>query len=305
VPGTPVVGDESNPAGFYEPRWVVDLHRRLLTRAVVGTLDADPRAYDHLQDRLGPQHRRLLREWLEERLAEQPRLIVKDPRGVWFKDLWSDVAAELEVPIGFLTMLRHPAEVSGSRGKYYGRSPEQARPGEDVTRVGGWVNVALTAERITRGSPRAFVRYADLLGDWRGVLRGVSDRLDLSLDPGPDAEVHPADEFVDPALRRVRISWDDLSLPDQLRDLGERTWRTLTRLADSGEDPAALAEADVLREEFGLLCDHALALSRPAVRRIEARARRRARKKAEAGAAAAAGAAPRPRAVLGRLPRRR
>ena len=39
-----IAGKESNPSGFYEPRWVVNFHRDLLRKVDVRTLDADPDA---------------------------------------------------------------------------------------------------------------------------------------------------------------------------------------------------------------------------------------------------------------------
>ena len=39
----------------------------------------------------------------------------------------------------------------------------------------------LFTERATRGAPRAFVRYEDLLDDWTRAVAGVGDRLDLDV----------------------------------------------------------------------------------------------------------------------------
>ena len=294
VPGRAIGGNETNPSGFYEPRWVVDLHKRLLERTEVATLDADPRAYARVQAGLGPRPREVLRTWLAERLLEQPRLVVKDPRGVWFKDLWSDVAADLDVPISFLTMLRHPAEVSGSRQRYYSKSSSRERSTDDVTRIGGWLNVALTAERVTRGAPRVFVRYADLLEDWRPALSRVAEDLDLVLDPGPEVHPHAVDSFIDPALHRVRIDWDDVPLPEQLRQVGDRAWHAFSRLAEAREDAGALAEVDAVREAYETLSEQALALHRQTLRRLEAEARRKGRVQGRKEAEAASRAVPGP-----------
>ena len=44
VPQPEVVADATNPKGFGEPRWVVDLHHELLQRSNVQVSDARPRA---------------------------------------------------------------------------------------------------------------------------------------------------------------------------------------------------------------------------------------------------------------------
>ncbi len=48
------------------------------------------------------------------------------------------------------------------------------------------------------------------------------------------AQVH---KFIDPSLRRVTLTWDDVDVPASLRDLAEETWQTLDGLADEGGTP--------------------------------------------------------------------
>ncbi|MGZ4436428.1 MAG: sulfotransferase family protein [Nocardioidaceae bacterium] len=279
VPGKAIPGNETNPSGFYEPRWVVDFHRSLLERATVGTLDPSPDVLERMANATAkPQVRERLRTWLGDRLEEQPLLVVKDPRTIWFRDLWVDTARELGVEPGFVTMLRHPAEVSASRQKYYTSAKDVVSRADDVHRIAGWVNVALTAERVTQGSPRNFVRYTDLVADWRSVLTRIGQTHDLHYTPDLDVAPHPVDEFIDPSLHRVQVDWSDVQIPAHLRDLGERSWNALTRLADEGEAADAVAEAETLRAEYAQLVEDAVAVSRGAIRRAEAAARRKARR---------------------------
>jgi hypothetical protein len=293
----PVVGpNETNPSGFYEPRWVVDFHRELLDRAVVHTLDASPAARERARS-VGerPAVRRRLQTWLTGKLDEGDQLIVKDPRIIWFRELWVDTARELGIDPGFVTMLRHPAEVSGSRQRYYGRttSVDEARArADDTNRIAGWVNVALYSEEVTQGSKRIFVRYADLIQDWRDAVRRVGRELDLSYHPGPETSPHSIDDFIDPDLRRIRIDWSDLDVPDQLRDLGERTWGALSALADDSEADAALGALAELREEYGRLEADAVAIARQSVWRSGVEGRRKGKRSGKRGGGAAKTAGP-------------
>jgi hypothetical protein len=42
------------------------------------------------------------------------------------------------------------------------------------------------------------------------------------------AEVH---RFIDPSLRRVTMTWDDIGVPDRLRELADETWQALDAIA--------------------------------------------------------------------------
>ncbi|MEZ5096240.1 MAG: sulfotransferase family protein [Nocardioides sp.] len=266
-------GNETNPAGFFEPRWVVNFHRKLLTRADVRTLDTDPAAFERMAKLTGdPAVRDELAAWLAGHLESKDRLVIKDPRLVWFRDLWVDVARAAGVEPGFVMMLRHPSEVSSSRSEYYNAG--------EVTGVAGWVNVALMTERLTSGSPRALVLYPELTADWRAQLTRVRDQLGIELEPDPSVTPHPVDDFIDPQLRRMRAGWADSHVPGFLRDLGDRTFDALASLA--GEDPAtgttpALTE---LAQEYTHLHADCLAVVKPHTTRARTQAARRAARRA-------------------------
>ena len=278
VPGRAIRGNPRNPSGFYEPRWVVDFHRKLLDRNNVSNLDSSPDGLERMSQATAKQDvRETLRSWLAERLEEQPRLVVKDPRTIWFRDLWVDTARELGVEPAFVTMLRHPAEVSASRRVYY-NNPDEVSRGDEVNRIAGWINVAVMAERVTQGSPRSFVRYTDLVADWRQVLGRLGDTLHLDYDPVLDVTPHPVDDFIDPSLHRVHGNWADVDVPVALRELGENVWLALARLADEGESGDASAEIGDLREQYAQMTEDAISLNRQAIRRIALSAKRRARR---------------------------
>ena len=204
VPQPVLKANDSNPAGFFESTWPVTFHRQLLDRAVVVHTDSRPEAFDLVANAVTPAARAELRGWLSGVFDAAPRVVVKDPRAMWIPGLWAETAEELDATIGFLTMVRHPAEVVASRWTYYGST----RPGMDEWRylirtLCTWINANLGAERETRGRRRTFLRYDALLEDWRRSMRTVRDTLGIELDPALDrADPHPVDDFIDPGLRR-------------------------------------------------------------------------------------------------------
>jgi hypothetical protein len=270
----PIEAEASNPAGFFEPQWVNDFHLELLERADVRPLDSDPAATEAVAPLLtDPVVRGRLRDWLSLQLTEHDRLVVKDPRLVWFRDLWVGVAEELGEPAASVVMLRHPSEVSASRSEFY-RS-------RTTTAVAGWINVALLAERVTRGSPRALVRYPDLTADWRATLTCLRDRLGLRLEPGPDVTPHPVDDFVDPTLRRREAGWNDSSDPARLRALADDVFDALGS-ASRDDIPQRSAGLDALAADYAALHAEAVDVVHHHVmrERRQARRARRARRQA-------------------------
>jgi hypothetical protein len=265
IPAPEVPATRSNPKGHFEPQWVVDFQQRLLGRVHVKLTDARPQAFDDTARaglRSAPQEQ--LREWLVPLLAEPSDVVIKDPRSTWFVPMWKQVAEHVKADLVTLTMLRHPAEVVGSKNTYYYRkeSAERRRVGE-TSRVASWVNVALFGELATRGRPRSFVRYTDLLADWRKEVERVAEELDLGIRDGlPPDGVAAVEEFIDPDLRRVRVTWDDIEVPEALQELAEQVWVQLDRLVDAGgHDEVAEAALDAARTRYVQMYDDAFALA--------------------------------------------
>jgi hypothetical protein len=269
-----IKGNETNPTGFFEPRWAVNFHRRLLDKAGVRTLDTDPQALARLERTVqDPAIRAELREWLEKEFAGHPRLVIKDPRMVWFHDLWLAVAPEVGVEPKFVIMLRHPAEVSSSRSEYYNL--------RQVPGVAGWINVALMSEQLTHGSPRVLVRYGDLTADWRPQAERVA-ALGVTLDPPPDTKPHPVDDFIDPGLTRMKPGWEQVAVPEFLQTLGDRAFVALGRIADHGESAEVGEELEGIRRDYATLYDDSMVLVEARVVRARNAAARKAVRKATA-----------------------
>lgn len=288
VPGA-IPGNETNPHGFFEPRWVVNFHRDLLRKTGVRTLDTDPTVIERMEAVAADEEvREKLRTWLDARLAKHERLVIKDPRMVWFSSLWVSVAQELGQDPGFVIMLRHPSEVSSSRSEYY-----NAR---EVTGVAGWINVALMTEQLTAGSPRSLVHYPNLTADWRPELIRTRERLGLVLEPAPEQTPHPVDDFIDPKLRRMKPGWENIVVPTYLQELGDRTFDALGAIADHGDSAETSATLDQIRADYAVVHEDALALVNASVKRmredVSRKAARRARAKTREKLQARAAAAP-------------
>jgi hypothetical protein len=259
IPQPEVSADETNPKGFGEPRWVVDFHTRLMRRLRVIVFDARPVAFEKTAA-VGDAAEEL-RTWLASELSQADDVVVKDPRVGWFLGLWQRCCDELGVQTAQITMLRHPAEILTSARKSYGDWQS------DASRAAAWLNVMLETERMTRGAPRVYIRYEDLLNDWRAEIDRAGRALDLPLltEIAPERAA-AVDGFVDPSLHRHRAGWDELDVPVSVRDLCERVWGLFV----AGPDQAP-AELDAAHEEYRNLYREAEAIAQPSVTAVRPR----------------------------------
>lgn len=287
VPQPEVSADDTNPKGFGEPQWVVDFHEQLLRRSNVQVSDARPKAwFEAGKLATNEKVREDLFTWLEGQFQEGGNeIVVKDPRLAWFIGLWRSAALRCAATPSYITMLRPVTEVVGSKQRYYSQ-----RFGE-VNRTAAWVNIMLHTERGTRGSQRAFVRYHDLLKDWTVPLFELGEQFDLhSVKSATANDIRLVHNFIDPTLRRVSLTWDDIDVPKTLQELAEESWQYLNRLADPGGDtPEVYKALDDLRAAYADYYEEAEAISQSsaiAARREGAQERRHAPAPAAASAAA-------------------
>ena len=272
VPQPEVEASETNPRGFYEPKWVIDFHKRHLSELALFNIDSRPAAVDlvaHYVESGVPTAE--LHEWLSGQLVAPElvadQIVVKDPHAFWFAQVWEQVTAELDVDLRWLTALRHPAEVVGSRDiAYLSSQSDDLRLTKETSNVAGWVHAALLTERAGRGGKRSFVRYADLLADWRSALAPVQHQLELDFNtdlasPPSGREHHDVDDFIEPSMRKSQLTWDDVRTPDWLRDTAEEVWRLLGVLTEAPQDPDTLAALDSIHADYVARYAEAVALT--------------------------------------------
>jgi hypothetical protein len=195
--------------------------------------------------------------------------------------VWTRVAAELGASVSTLTMLRHPTEVVRSRDSaYLTEQTPTFRRQRETANIAAWVNAAFETERSTRSLPRAFVRYADLLADWRTALHLAGEQAGLTFNADLSTrEPHDVDQFIDAKLNRSAITWDDIAVPAQLRELAERTWEAMNTLVDSPASPDAIASLGELQEEYVELFDFAEAIAMDATTARVSEGKREVRRK--------------------------
>lgn len=171
--------DPTHDLGYFEPRPVIELNEAILRAGKSsgydpslrmqeeGAFDAAARAY--WIDRI--------RAYMST-LPAVPLVAIKEPKTSLLGDMWFEAAELAGFRVATVITVRHPGEVIKSLAK---RSDGQ-RYVQNSPAIGAawWLKYTLLAERDTRGLPRVFVDYANLLTDWRREVQRIS--LGLGLD---------------------------------------------------------------------------------------------------------------------------
>jgi hypothetical protein len=128
-----------------------------------------------------------------EACESRPLLIIKEPRIATLSDFWFEGAARAGFAVKIVVPVRHPGEVASSLAVRDRASFELANA--------LWLKYNLLAERRSRGLPRVFVEYSNLLNDWRHEVARISEALSVDLSNSFGARI---DEFLRKDLHRQR-----------------------------------------------------------------------------------------------------
>lgn len=188
-----------NPKGFWETEMVVDLNVRLLRQLggdwyhVGITLPSSGDVVDDFIDNVAA----VMHDEYEER-----RLVaIKDPRICVLAPLWHRALLAAGYRPAYIVPMRHPLEVAQSLAARGGISAA------DGARL--WLAYMERVSAFTDGRADVFyMRYIDLLADWRGVIANVADALAVPLVT--DTHAGDIDRFLELDLRNQRV--DQLTL---------------------------------------------------------------------------------------------
>jgi hypothetical protein len=174
LPGRLVGPHQNNPTGHWEPGEALELNDRFLHAYGSNWFDPSPRlsAGNDLDSPSSASFvteiRRLLRSWPSGNL-----LIVKEPRITALARYWFEAARREGFTIKVVIVVRHPVEIAMSL---------TARDGMPEAYAGLLtLKYNFFAERFSRGLPRVFVSYEQLLRDWRHQVMRIESALELDL----------------------------------------------------------------------------------------------------------------------------
>jgi glycosyltransferase involved in cell wall biosynthesis len=188
-----------NPRGFWEPEAVLDLNVRAMRQ-----LGGDWCRVNFTLPDAG--------EFVDEFVADACALLaseyegcdliaIKDPRICVLAPLWHRALAAAGYRPAYVVPVRNPLEVAQS---LHARGDMSIDEGLALWRA----HMERVVAFADAHSDVVFVRYTDLLDDWRRVIGRIADRLDVPLDAGgKDDEVQ---RFLDKGLRNQAAGDDAL-----------------------------------------------------------------------------------------------
>ena len=222
-----VPGSLGNEEGHWEDAFAVETNERLLSALGYRWDDLRPLPRDWMRSDAASVARAQIRDYLRSSLSKHALWAIKDPRMCLFADLWLQAFAEEGCKPSVLLLARHPQEIAGSLAVRDGMATGKA--------MLSWLRHVLDAERASRGLPRVFIGYDELLADPGEVMQRIS-RL-----PGGErlrAATGKSDGVVRQEQRHHRH--DGAPLPEPV----ELAWRAHLAAVGGNDDPRAFDEAD-------------------------------------------------------------
>ncbi|WON72648.1 hypothetical protein [Nitrosospira sp. Is2] len=198
-----------NEKGFWEHEDIVDAHDELLLNLNSQWDDLLPLA-DTLgekwweTDLVKPFSNRLI-GLVERDFKDAPVWALKDPRMCRLLPAWLPIFATRQIKATFICMNRNPFEVAGSLQKRDHFSREKA--------LVLWLIHSLTAERHSRGLPRVFIDFDQVVTYPVGVLSKIAQEASLVFPVPVDEAKKKIEEFVSPGLRHHKA--DTLEPPQE------------------------------------------------------------------------------------------
>jgi hypothetical protein len=230
-----------NEAGFWEDAAVVAQDDAALLGLNLVWSDAWPIDPARWQDPVVASARSALLDVVRERTASGALWVVKDPRISRLVPLWTSLLDEAGVEARFVLALRHPAEIAASLARRDGLSAAHCHL--------LWLRYVLESELHTRGRRRTFVRFGDLLSDWRRTMARAAGDLELEWPIAGDEAAPHVDEFLRASLRHhvadAAAFAGDPAVPPWVRRAAEALEQAADGLVES-----AMRALDEVRDEI-------------------------------------------------------
>ena len=171
APKTLMAADAHNTAGYWESAKVADLNDDILASAGSSWDSWERFNQDWYSSPVADGFRERTQAVLQDEFGNSPLFVLKDPRICRLTAFWLDAIGDFGAQAHVVLPLRNPVEVAASLEER-----------DAIDRSVGllmWLRNVLDAEHDSRGQPRAFAHYDDLLDNWQEVAAAIGQQLGI------------------------------------------------------------------------------------------------------------------------------
>ncbi len=251
----------SNTRGHWESELMIAEHDALL--AELGSSWTDWRQLKW--PRKGSRKDKDIRESFVQRLSDDfdiknEVVVVKEPRMCRFSEPYIETLEAEKLNVYPVLMVRNPLEVAASL---------QARDG--ITKLDGlylWLTHMLEAEFASRGKPRSFIYYDDLIQSPVESIEEISRAIcetGIALPFKVSDVKRQVEDYVSPQLKRQSIADEATALDPFSQGWADEAYGALRILCENGTSKEALVKLDAVRASYFASIDslhHALSIER-------------------------------------------
>lgn len=242
MPRTLLLPGSGNEPGLWESESLKSFNEEVLRDLATTWHGVEDISFSSLGRRKVGQVRKLAEEILISEYGESASFVVKDPRMCRLLPVWQPAFEDLGARTSYPVILRNPLEVAQSLSQRNGFDAEYG--------MLLWARYLVDAELGTRGSPRVFLTYDQLLDDWQSVLRRIGSILEIPVDPG-SIDLGSVDDFLSPDLRHHRIADEQVFIELAKIPQVSETYRILLSWAEGKTgSPADFETLDRIRAEL-------------------------------------------------------
>ena len=243
LPGTLVEAKPDNATGFWESQPVVDLNDEILSSTGSYWDDWRPFERDWFESPAAGRFRDRALEVLRQEYGESRLFVLKDPRICRLLPFWTDVLSKFDARACVVSPIRNPLDVAASLDNRNGIDPFVAYL--------IWLRHVLAAEADSRGLPRAYVRYDQLLADAPAAIDRICQDLGLSLPRRGGASTETdIDAFLSPDLRHHHSGDDGLLSDASVAEWIKSSFRILDCWTRGKTEDEHTPELDRIRTAF-------------------------------------------------------
>jgi hypothetical protein len=239
VPKKTLMGSHPcNLKGLFEALSIAQTHDEFL--AAAGSCWHDWRQFD-LQWARSPAaapHTAKIKTVLLDEFGDEPLIVLKDPRICRFVPYTASLLADLDM--SFVAVL--PLEVA--------QSLQRRDDFATAKSLRLWLRHVLDAEYYSRGIPRCFLSYEDLLRDWRQQVDRICEQTGVALPNRFDNAGIAVDEFLTEELHHEHASSDEAQHDGDVAQLARNTYRVFLEICARGESKESLDRLDAARAAF-------------------------------------------------------